>query len=107
MNRVGVWVYPFESYPRFGLCLESRYVRTPHAGLDSLTMDEEQPESTENDFVDIAVDLEWLDSKPRENTLLSIVRLLVTKKLLASARTTYVQRKCPCAYCCAKLRVKT
>lgn len=36
-----------------------------------VAMDQERPESMESDFVDIAVDLEWVDSKPRENTLLS------------------------------------
>lgn len=34
-------------------------------------MDQERPESMGSDFVDIAIDLEWVDSKPRENTLLS------------------------------------
>ena len=42
---------------------------TPVAGLPT---GEEQPESMENDFADIVVDLKWLHAKSREYRPLSI-----------------------------------
>lgn len=67
-------------------------------------MKDGQPESMENDFIDIAVDLEWLDSKPREEYSVANVLfpLIQQNFLLASVRTTYAYVGRPPRACCAR-----